>query len=313
MTWSYGAELELSDWDTRLGLPQNLDDLHLFDCKMRGSISSEDYTQVNSNGIAVDPKRRIYEFGGEVQTPPTWTIVGQIKYLNLFLAMHPNATINYRSNLHLHIRVPGLKDDLSALKQITRFNHEWLRKRKILDMIEPIPEPSPFDYKQAALEGAKKRYRRRKRSHHTTLAPNRIEAQLAATTLQEFFEAEVPKKGGKPFWTAQPRCAVNIRQLLQTDTIEFRHWPGTLDGEELKSCFLWCDGYLKMALGIMNCSPYELWRELRNRKFPKFLPYIHWMEERHQRTCTEEVPMRMAQREIKAILRETGEPQWSPD
>lgn len=298
--WSYGAELELSDWDTRKGLPQNIDHLDLVDpINLRGSTQDDDFTMVNSNGICVDPKSRIYPYGGEVQTPPTWSIQGQVDYLQLFLDLHPNTTINYRSNLHLHIRVPGLKDDLEALKRITRFNYKWLRERLLLDIVEPIPKPQKLE--------ERKRYKRRKRSHHTTLSRQRVEHQLQATTLQEFFEREAPRtKAGKPHWIAQPRAAVNLRQLLQTDTIEFRHWPGTLDGEELRSAFLWCRCYLRLALGlpirIGARDPLELWEKMKHRKFPQFCPYIHWMEQRYDETNIQKVGIENARKAIAKIL-----------
>jgi hypothetical protein len=261
----------------------------------------------NSNGVAVDPKARIYPYGGEVQTPPTWTIEGQADYLDLFLKMHPNTTINYRSNLHVHIRVPGLRDDLDGLKQLCAFNHKWLRQERLLDLIEPIPKPSAFDYDtMAELKGALKRYKRRKRSHHTTLSESKVQSQLAATTVRNFFEAEVPHgPNGEIYWATQPRAAVNLRQLLQTDTIEFRHWPGTLDRNELTSAFEWCYGYLQLALGSGAADPRELWQALQvTRQFPQFLPYVHWMEERYDRTCIEKVGITAAQQAVKEILSE---------
>jgi hypothetical protein len=298
--WSYGAEHELSDWDTRKGLPQNIDHLDLVDpINLRGSTQDDDYTMVNSNGICVDPKSRVCPYGGEVQTPPTWSIQGQVDYLALFLKLHPNAQINYRSNLHIHIRVPGLKDDLEALKKITRFNYTWLRERLLLNTVEPIPKPQTPE--------ERKRYNRRKRSHHTTLSKQRVEYQLKAKTLQEFFEREVPRTSdGKPHWIAQPRAAVNLRQLLQTDTIEFRHWPGTLADEELRSAFLWCKCYLRLALGLtlrkgLN-DPLELWDVMRHNKFPQFQPYIHWMEQRYERTNVQKVGLERARQAIAQIL-----------
>src|SRR5690606_23961726 len=90
-----------------------------------------------------------------------------------------------------------------------------------------------------------KRWKRRRVSHQTLLTPHRVTQQLTATTPEEFFELEVPaSNSGKPLWHAQPRVCVNLRQLLQTDTIEFRHFAGTLNLEVLEDCFNWCQKFL---------------------------------------------------------------------
>jgi hypothetical protein len=52
--WTYGAEHELGDWDQRKGLPY------------RHKMDVRDVTCMNSDGIAADPKGKLWPYGGEI-------------------------------------------------------------------------------------------------------------------------------------------------------------------------------------------------------------------------------------------------------
>lgn len=274
----------------------------------------KDVTVVNSNGIANDPTLKLYGFGGEINTPPTNTISMQCYFLDVITQKMPTAAVNYRSNLHWHIGLPEYTElsdraKLFLLKKITRFNAYWLPI--ILPIIEPIPEPNPDDFlSEKAYRGARRRYRRRKRSHHTILSESRVKNQLAATNLTEFFEAEVPRSGGgKPMWHAQARAAMNIRQLLQTGTFEFRHFPGTLDIRKLAAVGLWCTCYMLCALenwvDPKECSPLERFKAEGGRVegLPEFPSYNHALEIRYRATCHDgKLPKDQIAKNIEAIL-----------
>lgn len=272
--WTYGAEHELADWDTRLPLPEGC------------THNKKDYTIVNSNGIANDPKGKAWPYGGEINTPPTNNFTDQARIIGAIGRMHPNATVNYRSNLHIHIHVPGLKDDLDMLKQVQAYIHKV--GPIAVAHCEPIPKPTVEDYPEPeALAGAMRRYKRRKVSHQTFLTPERLARQLAATTIQEFFELECPKdKKGGVMWHAQPRLAINLRQLRETDTIEFRHFPGTLDYKELWTCLAFTHDFLLQAIiGHPDEGNLTKAKHFSRKNFPKFQPYIHTLEEGYRRTC----------------------------
>jgi adenylate kinase family enzyme len=230
---------------------------------------------VNSNGIAVDPKCVLYPFGGEINTPPTGSIKAQVGAFSEVLEFHPYVAINHRSNLHLHIRVPGLKDDLKILKRISKYIKT---NEGYLDKLEPIVKPlsSQFDTDEE-YAGALRRFRRRGVSHHTTLTEGRYQAQQAAKTFQEFLEAECPKdSAGKAMFHLSPRPAVNLRQLVETDTIEFRHFPGTLDPLAFEQALQWCRDFLYQAI-TDGLSTDELLAS-REYNIPKFKKYVHWRE-----------------------------------
>lgn len=284
--WTYGAELELSDWPRAEELP---------DPKM--GIDLRDVTMVNSNGVAVDPLGLSWHEGGEIQTRPTDDPHGQGQQLQQIMHRWPLTTVNYRSNLHIHVRVPGLRENLMQLKMCQAFIHEWMPK--ILPILDPIPKATATDYPVAAdLKAARRREARRRVSHHKLLRPERLERQLAATTLEEFFELEVPTSSrGDPMWHASPRLCVNLRQLRETDTIEFRHFPGTIDPMELYNCVLWVQYFTEVMVG--NENP-EALLERHGRgvtRWPMFGVFDPWMERGYEHTSIKFHPrVELAQR-----------------
>jgi hypothetical protein len=286
--WTYGAEFELSDWDQRRNHTWRTD---------------IDWTMVNSNGIAVDPRGEVYWQGGEILTSPSQTPGGVVDQLGAFLKRHPEASVNYRSNLHIHVRVPGLREDLKRLKRLQNYCSLWLPQ--LFPLIEPIPVPLKMDYPDpAAFQGARKRYSRRKISHQKILSHAVVTRQAAAGSPQEFFEAEARHpKTGKLHWAICPRAAVNLRQMLTTDTIEFRHFPGTIDLAAVRTAVNWCLDFLELAFD--NEDPvYHYKRYYRGRTWPKFHPYVHWMEERYKETNPHFVPKEQAKLAVERILKE---------
>ena len=264
MSWTYGAEHEFANLPRNEPLPKGY------------KWDTRDVTIVNSNGIANDPSGELYAFGGEVNTPPTRSIEGQVRCLQTLVARYPMAEVNYRSNLHIHIRVPGLKDDLKLLKQFQRYIHEHMPKA--FPIIEPLPRPTVFEFPDSIeLKGASRRWRRRRVSHQSLLSAKRLAHQLEARSVAEFFNWEPPRdKKGKPMWHAQPRLCVSSRQLLQTDTVEFRHFPGTLNTKELHNCLRWCREFMICALQDLPIKALLDWAH--KQQWPPFPKYVHWQE-----------------------------------
>jgi hypothetical protein len=270
-SWSYGVELEYGNCHRFAELPDG------------AQWNDKDNTCVSSTGIANDPSGKLYAYGGEINTRPTNTIIEQIDHISKIngALLSPKRIVNYRSNLHIHIRVPGLKDDLESckklLKYITRFQEQ------AFEIVEQIPVP---DRNLPALEyeWAVKRMKRRYKSHQHKLPAKRIEAMLAATTTQEFFEEHAHRDAkGNPSWFQCPRAGINLRQMWEeTNTIEFRHFPGTLHLGEMESSIKWCKKFLEAALGDED-SPLEIFNS-DNFSFPKFEPYEFETEQGYQFT-----------------------------
>lgn len=270
-SWSFGCEHEFGDIPMDAPLPEGY------------GWDRRDITIVNSNGIANDPTGEFYQFGGEINTPPTRTVRGQVDCLTELKGLFSKIDINYRSNLHVHVRVPGLKDDLKSLKRVQLYIHQWMPQ--LFPLIEPLPRPSVAEFPvEEELQGALRRWRRRQVSHQTLLSWKRVEFQQRADTVEGFFNSEPPlSNAGKPLWHAQPRLCVNLRQLLQTDTVEFRHFPGTVLEAELETCVQWCRKFMVAALTEEGCTSLLEWVR-KPRAFPPFPPYVHWQEQRYRAT-----------------------------
>lgn len=294
MIESYGAELELADLNRKTPPPQG--------CNW----DTKDFSMVNSDGIAVDPTGRLHDRGGEVQTWPTCTIAEQVGVFREVMFAYPDATVNYRSNLHVHIRILGLKGDLKLLKSLQRFVHEVLQP--VLPLLEPIPKPTEQEYPDpAALEGAMARFKRRKRSHQMFLSADRLAKQYAAKTVEEFFENEVPRDGsGKPMWHAQARCCVNLRQLIQTNTIEFRHFPGTTSPTEFRAALAWVCEFISAWQDGFDVEALTQLARIHREGMPKFKPYRHDLEQRYLLTTHDgSVPRAQLIENIRNLQMET--------
>lgn len=288
--WTYGIEHEFADWPLTRKLTKGM------------TRNRKDYTIVNSDGIANDPKGIVHAYGGELNTDPTDSVDGQCQILVDFLDKFSEATVNYRSNLHVHIRVPGLCDDLPALKRIQQYTKRYLEAA--FQYIDRVPSPN------LRLTGERKdfelsRYRRRKISHHYMVSDAIFARQQSANSVDEFLQAEVPMKKGKPLWHLGTRACVNLRQLLETDTIEFRHFGGTINSEELHSALIWCRTYLEWALQPQDpvVTPVHMYNNyFAGSPFPKTALMDYRLEKGYQMTkCDGSIPRSQIEANIRKI------------
>lgn len=267
--WTYGAELEFVDWPRNEPLPKEM------------AVDDGNYTSVNSNGVAVDGKGRTYHLGGEILTAPSEVISGPAAQMDMIMALWPETTFNYRTGLNVHVRVPGLRDDLKKLKKLQLFVHRVMPH--LLPIIDPIPIPTVYEYpNEKHMRGADKNFKTRLKDHHTLLTPGRLTLQANARTPKEFFEAEaVHKETGKVHWALHARTCVNLRQILQTDTIEFRHFFMPATSGELLSATVWCRTFLEMAFAGNDTAIEDLLKIYTGFKdvWPRALRYDPWLDE----------------------------------
>lgn len=288
---SYGAELELSDW------PRGHEPL-----APGQGIDTRDVTMVNSDGVAVDPKGILWHRGGEINTAPTTETEGQADQLADIMRKWPETTVNYRSNLHCHVRVPGLREHLPSLKRVQVYVHDWMPR--LLPIIEPLPRPVN-DYKtKEEYAGALRRWRRRKVSHQKLMLSERLKFQLEAESPDDFREREYRDMRTRALHPAiHPRLCVNLRQLWETDTIEFRHFPGTTNPLELQAAVEWCREFVKMALrdGEHPVDPRAVALGFA-RRLPRFHRYDHWLETGYEATSVKFHPRDELPERIEAWL-----------
>ena len=258
-TFTYGTELEFADVDITNPLPEG--------CQW----NKKDYSIVNSNGVANDPLGKTCKFGGEINTKPTTTIQEQLHVIDEIInILDPKPVINYKCNLHIHIGVLGLKEDLDMIKQI--YSYSYRMDERIFDIIDPMPLPIKLNTEDSKLES--KRYHRNLISHRKKPSSKRFAEVMASNTPQEFFENHATKdRNGKLCWAITPRDGINLRQLWETDTIEFRHFFGTLDLEEIKSCLVWCREFINLAINDPTLPPHTILKNNPNLKFPRSVKF----------------------------------------
>lgn len=265
-TWTYGAELEWPDADTHAPLPAGW------------AWSTSDYTIVNTNGIANDPRRELIRYGGELNTP----IASSPHQLaerthELWELLHPGH--NYRSNLHIHVRVPELT--LATLQRIATFTRHHLPAQ--IPTIDPLsgllaghPPGSPHR------PHARKRLLHSHQSRHYLLPAKYHHRRMEATTLDQALAAEVPlSAAGRPQWQLRPREAVNLRSLRKHGTIEFRCFAAPANPDEIHAAAQTAHTWLACALD--DSDPTVPLTDLSWR-LPRQHPYNHALETGWERT-----------------------------
>lgn len=252
---TFGCELELGDIDTRIKIPTRL-----------GKWDFKDGSIANSNGTANDPKKILNHYGSEIQVAPASSINELVDRVGLIYDLFPKKDFNFTTNLHPHIRVPGLKDDLQSLKRIAHYLHIY--GEELFHLVDPIPVPEKTN------KGAWKRYLRRKHSHHTLPSARAYHEMRMARNCKEFYEAHAPKdRKGKPQFHLVQRAGINLMQLWSdTETIEFRCFTMSPDLEKMRNAFR----FTRMFLMAVNhwWKPEELVRLKFNKlTYQKFWPY----------------------------------------
>lgn len=249
-----GCELEIGDVDTKIKIPKEL-----------GQWDYHDSSIMNSNGTANDPKRILNRYGGEIQVRPTHGTLKLVERVEKIYDLFPRVDFNFTTNLHVHIRVPGLIDDLDSLKKIATYLKKY--GKEMFNIIDPIPWPNKPESK-----GAMARYTRRKRSHHTLPSDRVYTRMMAAKAPEEFHIAHAPlDKNGKPQWHLVQRAGVNLAHLWKNDCIEFRCFTMTDTRRYLLNAFEWPRLFLRAALETGEEPGEQV--ENYDLKFQFFWPY----------------------------------------
>ena len=119
--FTWGFEMEVGDVDRRLPLPERLG---------KWEFSETDVVNLNPpyRGIACDPLGIEPPFGGEINVRPTKTWKEQVdrifEILDFYKSNGNNPTSNCISHNHIHVYVPGLKEDVDALKRLVSYIKE---------------------------------------------------------------------------------------------------------------------------------------------------------------------------------------------
>lgn len=115
--FTYGVEIEWGDVDRRLTIPGHLGKWEYSETDI---VNSSKYGHVACDPLGIDPP-----YGGEINTFPTHTIDGQLNIYNqlyeFFVTNGCRPYWSFISHTHVHVHIPGLIDDIDALKRLTRY------------------------------------------------------------------------------------------------------------------------------------------------------------------------------------------------
>ena len=257
--FTYGLELEWSDVDRRIELAPHL-----------GKWNKDDATLVNSNGMANDPTLKKTHLGGEINTRPTDSIQEQVE-ITRELKQLLDPVSYYRANLHVHVGVEGLKEDLDKLKQLFQYtldNQNYIFF-EMLPRVAPTAEqyPNKDDLKLAVNFNRQQNYWAKQ-----GVPPNRAEDVLKATTPKEFYDAHFmwnEKLGRRLYHIGICRAGINVRAIFKHGTTEFRIFPGTTDPEQVRDCLEFARQYMEAALYNPTRTAKEIY-ESREWDFPEW-------------------------------------------
>lgn len=236
ITKTWGSEIEWGDIPRYLDIPKHL-----------GSWEYSEVDVVNIREpykyVAADPLGLVPPFGGEINTVPDRTYEEQLTRImelkKFFQVAGYPPTPSMTSHFHVHVHVPGLREDISLLKKLTRYildNQDLLAKRvgqfQKYDSMKGLKNStSYFKY-----DGG--------RQMPEWMGRNILDL---ANNFDDFIRIQCCGKDGvsrgRPF-----RYAVNTYCLKHTQTIEFRLFRNTVERKEMESCFRLVDRFIEHAL-----------------------------------------------------------------
>src|SRR5688572_25453758 len=113
-TWGY--EIEWGDVDRKVVIPEELGAWEFAETDILNIDPSSPYYRK-----AVDPLGLEPPVGGEINVKPTRTRLELVERVDVLKRLFPNPTASCVNHGHVHVFVPGLRDDVDALKRLTRY------------------------------------------------------------------------------------------------------------------------------------------------------------------------------------------------
>ena len=253
-TFSWGYELEVGDVSRSAKIPNSLGAWEYAETDVINLKPPYQY-------VACDPLGKSPPVGGEINTIPTATWKAQCKAITKILSLPTfrNATVCSTSHNHIHVRVPGLRDNIAALKRL----HRYIVANQEAALAACYPFHNCSEMSQ--IKGI--------RSYLKYDGGRRLPEYIANNVCKyaKCFEDVIRlhccgKDGvsrGRPF-----RFAVNVYCMKHLDTIEFRWYRSSLNPREISSYFKFAELFLVAALN--TGEPISQLLDQHNLQFPKF-------------------------------------------
>jgi len=229
-TWGY--EIEWGDIDRNKYIPEHLGDWEYAETDIVNLI--EPY-----RGLACDPLGIEPPVGGEINTKPTATWEEQVDRIIEIRDMFEHPTASCVNHGHLHVYVPGLKDDIDALKRLTKYIRD--NQHVVIDRC--------YQYRihqdMASTKTAKTYLKWDGGRPMPDYMANNI--LTLAKNFEDFIKLHAAGKDGvsmgRPF-----RHAINTYCMKHTGTIEFRCFRSSIDRKEIEDSFRFVEKFMDAAL-----------------------------------------------------------------
>jgi len=238
--WTWGFELELSDVPKNFPLDPALGKWEQSECDIVNTLAPY-------RGICADPLGINPPVGGEINVNPTKSPVHQVMRIGDivrgFVEAGYNPNVSPTAHNHIHVHIPGLREDPVALKRLTKYI-----KENQADVIEYV---YGF-YEHPEMKACPKGKTYLKHDGGRPIPDWKCDNIIKNTTDFDSFIAQhcAGKDGvsmGRPV-----RHAINMYCMKHTQTIEFRCFRGSLSAKEIMDCFNFVGDFMKNALAESN-------------------------------------------------------------
>jgi hypothetical protein len=273
-TFTYGYEIEWGDIDRSVEIPEHLGAWEY--CETDIINLREPY-----RGMGSDPLGKNPPVGGEINTKPTKTWEAQVDRImelkDIFDKHGTPPTAGCVNHGHLHVHVPGLTEDIDALKRLMIY----VRDNQHITMDRCYQFRIHQDMSKAKTA---KTYLKHDGGR---IMPDWLANNLATVPVdfEDWLRVHCCGKDAKTM--SRPfRYGIHTYALKNSNTIEFRCFRSSVDRREIEDCFKFATEWVDAAL---NNGP-DVLEILSNYdyKFPPFEydheMYMGWEKTKHKRT-----------------------------
>jgi hypothetical protein len=273
-TFTYGFEIEWGDIDRKMQIPEELGSWEYCETDIINLI--EPY-----RGLGSDPRGINPPVGGEINMMPTKTWQHQVdnimKVKELFDDHGTPPTAGCVNHGHLHIHVPGLIEDIDALKRMMRYikeNQHVVMDRVYQFRVYPNMEQTKTAKTYLKHDGGR-------------IAPDWLLENLATVPVDfnDWLRVHCCGKDAKTL--SRPfRYGIHTYALKNSKTVEFRCFRSSIDRREIEDSFRFAAAFMDAAL---NDGP-DVQEILLSYdyKFPPFTyeheMYMGWEKTKYERT-----------------------------
>jgi hypothetical protein len=273
-TFTYGFEIEWGDIDRKMPIPPELGAWEY--CETDIINLREPY-----RGLGSDPRGINPPVGGEINMKPTKTMEEQVdnimKIHDMFVEHGTPPTAGCVNHGHLHIHVPGLIEDIDALKRLSlylRDNQHMTIDRCYQFRVMPNMEMTKTAKTYLKHDGGR-------------IMPDWLATNLATVPVDfdDWIRVHCCGKDAKTL--SRPfRYGIHTYALKNSKTIEFRCFRSSIDRQEILDSFRFATDWIDAAL---NNGPDVQELFLTNDyKFPPFEydheMYLAWEKTKYERT-----------------------------